>query len=807
MSKGKRKLSILDLISYYESGPVLKERTPDVIRTPSHPEELVYNQEYNKDNVDDEPGKKLTRRKKAKEIHKKALGLTDVPGGSPPGAQGYRPRSNYEQQDFETSFTTGFGGPSVIDAEEDKPPSNISRMDKSKPINIPFKTELKDFFSFLETGKLIRERIPKAGAVMNTEQKELNKLAIALGKSGHNSQSKEVSGFVNIALDASGSSADSGSTAGGTDWTPGSAIGAHKYQIGSGSNDSETQYAAVHRIASELRDNTNRTSKYLYDESFFGADKYMYFRLEDNTVTSDVSNAVGGGEIRDLIQDQYDLLIGADSVYSENEPRGDIYYKHSGESTPDGTTTYTLNLIRRGEKGYWMTEGHDGTDGFQAGKNTTWEDSPYRASFRESDWTTDPPTGWDCESVIGQGFGRWNCVYSEPITPESERSRAGRRSSRADRRGHSSSGADRRGSNGSSGEWYWTGGPSGSTSESTRAVQVELNKEEHKNKRDGSSLVEDGKWGGLTQSAWQASTGDSKKPWDIERTDTLTKESALLALSKPARDTTGAAHGPGQTVEVSDETLIKYLTYDNSIGGVTTPSRDNRFGKLAGWKGLGDGVYQRPTSPSDAVITIPLSDEFAKVILIMPGWKDSIVSDYKADLIRNAGLAEAIAGGTDEPTPPAPTSQKVDISDGGSSILPVIPPDDPRIKNKAVESPEGWGGKIAILAPGSDYMHEEFSYFQMPKSGQREAYIKETGQVIDGWYAPIFWRDNSSIDGPNWLTTKELKHIRDETGDKDAVKVGKGVRKKTQEKGFLEGPRRAARAKRKKERGSRRDAE
>ena len=31
--------SLLDLTSFHESGPVLKERPPDVIRTPSHPGE------------------------------------------------------------------------------------------------------------------------------------------------------------------------------------------------------------------------------------------------------------------------------------------------------------------------------------------------------------------------------------------------------------------------------------------------------------------------------------------------------------------------------------------------------------------------------------------------------------------------------------------------------------------------------------------------------------------------------------------------------------------------------------------------
>ena len=185
-------LSLLDFISYYESGPVLKERTPDVIRTSDQPYVSTFPEDYNYADDEVAPGKTLTRKKKLKKIQKKALGLTDIPGGSPPGAQGYRPRSSYEQQDFEVSHTTGFGGPSVIDVDEDKHPYNVSRTKKNKPINISYKTEANDFFSFLETGKLKRKRIPKVGAIMNTEQRELTKLAKALSKSGYKKQAKTI---------------------------------------------------------------------------------------------------------------------------------------------------------------------------------------------------------------------------------------------------------------------------------------------------------------------------------------------------------------------------------------------------------------------------------------------------------------------------------------------------------------------------------------------------------------------------------------------------------------------------------------
>jgi hypothetical protein len=187
MEEEKEELSLLDLISYYETGPVLKERPNDVLRTPSHPEELDFN--YADDG--EAQGKSLTRKAKLAKMQKKALGLTDVPGGSPPGAQGYRPRSSYEQQDFQTSHTTGFGGPSVIDVDEDKPPANINRRQRKKPINISFKTETDNFFSFLETGRLRRRR-KRVGATMNKEQRELTKLAKALRLSGYNEQANAI---------------------------------------------------------------------------------------------------------------------------------------------------------------------------------------------------------------------------------------------------------------------------------------------------------------------------------------------------------------------------------------------------------------------------------------------------------------------------------------------------------------------------------------------------------------------------------------------------------------------------------------
>ncbi len=145
----KEGFSLLDLVSYEESGPVLKTRPSDIPRTSFDPEEMVYSYE----DEETDSGKRLTKEKTASKIRKKALGLTDIPNGSPNGAQGFRSRDFYGQQDFEAAERTGFGGKSIVDVEEDKSPRNIERRQVTKPINIPNKTESEDFFSFLDSGK------------------------------------------------------------------------------------------------------------------------------------------------------------------------------------------------------------------------------------------------------------------------------------------------------------------------------------------------------------------------------------------------------------------------------------------------------------------------------------------------------------------------------------------------------------------------------------------------------------------------------------------------------------------------------
>jgi len=179
-SEDEKELSVIDLMTYHERPPVITHPSPD---------NIIH---YVEDD-DEAQGKTLTKRKRKEKIEKLALGLFGIPAGSPGGHQGFRKRIKYEQQDKEVAEKF-FGAESNIETEESRPPVNISRLHKRKPINIPSKTESEDYFSFLysEDGRLRRRRIPKLGANMNTEQRELNKLSKALKLSGHIKQSNIV---------------------------------------------------------------------------------------------------------------------------------------------------------------------------------------------------------------------------------------------------------------------------------------------------------------------------------------------------------------------------------------------------------------------------------------------------------------------------------------------------------------------------------------------------------------------------------------------------------------------------------------
>lgn len=113
-------------------------------------------------------------------LTKEALGLFDIPAGAPDGAQNFRSRDSYKEEDFETSNKTGFGGESVIDIDEDEHPINIQRRDEFNSANND-ENRKKDFFSFLG--------FKSTGRSMN---KELEKLASVLSKSGYSDISDKI---------------------------------------------------------------------------------------------------------------------------------------------------------------------------------------------------------------------------------------------------------------------------------------------------------------------------------------------------------------------------------------------------------------------------------------------------------------------------------------------------------------------------------------------------------------------------------------------------------------------------------------
>lgn len=148
-SFGDDTLSIIDLIGNYETGVVLKDKMPQrIISYTDDPESYTDDSDQGNDFTDDDDG-----------LNKSALGLFDVPYGSPDGNISHRRRDKYEQQDKEVAESF-FGAESNIDTEESFPPANIERCN-NKPINILEQTEFEDFFSFLYSvdGKLKRKKI------------------------------------------------------------------------------------------------------------------------------------------------------------------------------------------------------------------------------------------------------------------------------------------------------------------------------------------------------------------------------------------------------------------------------------------------------------------------------------------------------------------------------------------------------------------------------------------------------------------------------------------------------------------------
>jgi hypothetical protein len=132
-------LSVIDLVGNYETGVVLKDKKPQHIIN------------YSEDGT--ESGNDFTEDED--ELSKSAIGLFDVPYGSPYENSSHRPiRDKYRQEDKDVAESF-FGAESNIDSEESSPPANIERVD-NKPINTLDKTKntldktkFEDFFSFL----------------------------------------------------------------------------------------------------------------------------------------------------------------------------------------------------------------------------------------------------------------------------------------------------------------------------------------------------------------------------------------------------------------------------------------------------------------------------------------------------------------------------------------------------------------------------------------------------------------------------------------------------------------------------------
>ena len=135
-------LSIVDLIGNYETGVVLRDKKPQHV--------INYSEDAESGNgfTDDEG-----------ELNKSAIGMFDIPYGSPEGHTSRKDLIEYTDEDKQTAEKF-FGAESNIESEESSPPANIERCN-NKPINILDQTEFEDFFSFLYStdGKLKRKKI------------------------------------------------------------------------------------------------------------------------------------------------------------------------------------------------------------------------------------------------------------------------------------------------------------------------------------------------------------------------------------------------------------------------------------------------------------------------------------------------------------------------------------------------------------------------------------------------------------------------------------------------------------------------
>jgi hypothetical protein len=526
-------LSLLDLISYYESGPVLKERTPDIVRTPSHPEELVY---CNKKPPPSE-GKSLTKRVRLANLHKEALGFFDVPGGSPDGAQGYRPRSAYEEQDFEASHRSGFGGPSVIDVQEDKAPSNIRRREYNKPINNRNKTESKDYFSFLETGRLRRKRISGVTRAMNTEQRELSKLAKALNMSGYTPQADVIR---KMAQEGYFESAVAGGIYGGTAGAlVGGAAGAGVFswltapiglQLGAAIgvamgiydvyNDTETNRAIAAALGAKAQTVVEAIMKL---GSVWGG----------NVNAETLQNALGadGRTVPDF-QGLYGEIL---KTWSEQDFQADMHIGSLGDD--QGDMGYIDNFAT-------TMRGH-------MEKEISYDDVKEAISAHPDfnrfggDASLDYASG-----EMAKYIAAWNAVVAFQKEANQPAPSPSPVPSPSPSPGPSPSPSGR----------IW--GP----------VQTRLNELDQKDEH-GRVLTTEGIWGPNTQHAWDNATNNADKP--------STVEAALAALS----GATTAPEEPGAQT-LSKEKVMIWLKYDGE--GLELPNRDARVAQLGAPAGPAD---------------------------------------------------------------------------------------------------------------------------------------------------------------------------------------------------------------------------
>ena len=182
---------------------------PSELLTPSKDspsgQHMVNNEVSNADDDFFDPSKSFTidNEEELNKIKKEALGLMDIPAGSPDGAQNHRPRDSYSEGDFEASFRSGFGGESVIDVLDDKHPINNQVINKEDSANINENKE-ESFFSLIG--------FKSSGYIMSNE---LKKLAYFLDKSGYSEYSSEIEKIaffpaVGAAAYAAGTSAATG---------------------------------------------------------------------------------------------------------------------------------------------------------------------------------------------------------------------------------------------------------------------------------------------------------------------------------------------------------------------------------------------------------------------------------------------------------------------------------------------------------------------------------------------------------------------------------------------------------------------